>query len=196
VYFGSFDHFVYALDRATGALAWKFDAQSVVTHGPMLADGRVVVGVRDASNLYALDAATGRPAWTRFFWLSWVDSTPCLADGVLYVGSSDSQRLRALDPRTGRTRWERWVGGWAWGTPRVVDDTVYYGTAGGDGYFVPVHASLGALDRATGAIRWRVPFANDAAHWPGGHAASLAYGDGRIVAADLAGGLTAYRTGR
>ena len=192
VYVGSLDHLVYALDKQTGAEAWRFDTKSAVTYGPGLANGRVVVGTRDSATLYALDPATGQPAWSKFFWMSWVESTPRVVDGVLYIGSSDSQRVRALDPATGDTRWSAWVGGWTWGTPLVVGDTVYYGTAGTATYFVPTQASLGALDRKTGAVLWRTSVALKADQFASGYGGSLAYEKGLVFAGGLDGMLIAF----
>jgi len=196
IYFGSLDGFVYALDRASGALAWKFDTGSPVTYGPLIANGRVVIGTRDRSTLFALDAGDGKPAWSSFWWMSWIESTPALVDGVLYVGSSDSQRVRALDPATGAARWVRHVGGWTWGTPLVSGDLVYYGTVGAAEYFVPQRASLGALDRATGVPVWKTDIELDPARYMTGYGASFAYDHGIVVAAGLDGALLGLPAGR
>lgn len=192
---GSTDHFVYALDRRTGALLWRFDAGSPVTTAPMLAGDRLVIGTRDQGLLYALDAATGTRQWTVDYWLSWVESTPVLVDGMLYVGSSDSRRVRVIEPGTGRVRWTAQVWGWTWGTPLVVGDTVYYGTAGAPEYFITQRASLGALYRRTGALKWRQPLPLLEKSYVAGIAGSLAYFDGKILAATLAGTLEAYDVG-
>jgi outer membrane protein assembly factor BamB len=154
----------------------------------------VVIGTRDRATLFALDAATGRPAWTVYFWLSWVDSTARLVDDLLYVGSSDSRRIRVLDPATGRAVWTAQVFGWSWGTPLVIGDRVYYGTGGTDHYFISQRASLGALDRRTGAPLWRRPIANSPDAYISGIAASLAAAGDRILAAGLDGMLTAFPT--
>ena len=192
VYVGSRDHFLYALDRRTGALVWRFDTGSPVTTAPVLADGKIVIGTRDKAVLYALDAATGRTAWSVYYWMSWVESAPVLVDGVLYIGSSDSRRVRALDPATGRTLWSTQVWGWTWGTPLVVDDTVYYATAATPKYFVPGIASIGALDRRTGRLKWRRPLPYLDGEYVSGIPGSLAGADGRILAANRDGTLTAF----
>lgn len=192
IFVGSTDHVVYALDRRTGALKWRFDTGSPVTTAPMLAGDRVVIGTRDQALLYALDAATGTRQWTVDYWLSWVESTPVLVDGLLYVGASDSRRVRVIEPDTGRVRWAAQVWGWTWGTPLVVGDTVYYGTAGAPKYFITQRASLGALDRRTGALKWRKPLRLLEKGYVAGIAGSLAYADGKILAASLDGTLVAY----
>jgi len=192
VFVGSMDHFVYALDRATGAEAWRFDTGSPVTTAPVAAGHRIVIGTRDQSLLYSLDAASGKTAWTDFYWLSWVESAPALVDGLLYIGSSDCRRVRVIEPETGRVRWAAQVWGWTWGTPLVVGDTVYFGTAGAAHYFITQRPSLGALDRATGKLKWRRPLALSPAAYVGGVSGSLARAGNRVIAAQLDGTLVAY----
>ncbi|HVU23212.1 MAG TPA: PQQ-binding-like beta-propeller repeat protein [Opitutus sp.] len=192
VYVGSFDHFVYALDRHTGAVLWRFDTGSAVTTPPVWANDRIVIGTRDRALLFALDARDGKPAWDLFYWFSWVESAPVLRDGMLYIGSSDSQRIRAIDPRDGRVAWATHVGGWTWGTPLVVGDTIYYATAGTPKYFITERASIGALDRATGRLKWRTPVPLLDSSYVSGIPGSLASADGKILAASIDGTLTAY----
>ena len=193
VYVGSMDNFVYALDRKNGAPLWRFDTGSPVTTAPALAGDKIVIGTRDQSLLYALDAGTGKKLWTVFYWLSWVESVPVLADdGLLYIGSSDCRRVRVIEPATGHVRWTTQVWGWTWGTPLVVGDTVYYGTAGAAQYFITQKASLGALDRKTGALKWRKPIPLLEKSYFAGIAGSLAYADGKILAANFDGNLSAF----
>ncbi len=192
VFAGATDNFVYAFDRRTGAVAWKFDTGSPVTTAPVLAGEKLVIGTRDQSLLFALDAATGRKLWTVFYWLSWVESTPVLAaDGLLYIGASDSRRVRAIEPDTGHVRWAAQAWGWTWGTPLIVGDTVYYGTVGAAKYFITQQASLGALDRRTGTLKWRRPIPLSPQNYMSGIAGSLALAGGRIVVAGLDGTLLA-----
>ena len=192
IYVGSMDNFVYALDRHTGALAWKFDTGSPVTTTPVITGDKLVIGTRDQALLYALATADGRKLWTVPYWLSWVESTPALADGLLYIGASDSRRVRVIEPDTGRVRWSAQVWGWTWGTPLVVGDTVYYGTAGVAQYFVTQRASLGALDRRTGALKWRKPITLSPQNYMSGIAGSLISTGGRIIVAGMDGTLCAY----
>ncbi len=192
VYLGSRDHFVYALDRRTGALAWRFDTGSPVTTPPVFAAGNIVIGTRDKSLLYALDATSGQLRWSVYYWMSWVESAPVLVDGRLYIGGSDSRRIRVLDPRDGRELWAAQVWGWPWGTPLVTGDTVYYATAGTPTYFVTPYPSIGALDRRTGALKWRHALPSIAGEYVSGIAGSLAFADGKILAASRDGTLIAY----
>jgi len=62
VYFGSGDHYVYALDARSGNLRWKFLAGDVVHSSPAIAGGILYIGCWDGV-LYALNAKTGQPVW-------------------------------------------------------------------------------------------------------------------------------------
>ena len=98
VYVGSNDTKVYALDAATGRPRWAYTTGAYIengsfettTHavsGPAVAGGTVYVGSYN-HNMYALDAATGRPRWTYTTGGS-VASGPAVADGTVYIGSDD-----------------------------------------------------------------------------------------------------------
>ena len=192
VYVGSFDHSIYALDRKTGKELWHFDTGSPVTTAPALAGDKVVTGTRDQATLYALDAKDGRPVWEVYYWLSWVESTPTLVNGMLYIGSSDSRRVRAIDSADGHVLWATQVWGWTWGTPLVVGDTVYYATGGTAKYFITQQASLGALERKTGTLKWRRPIPLREGVFVNGYAGSLTFVGGKIIAAGLDGTLQAF----
>ncbi len=58
VYFGSWDHRVYAVDSRTGRLAWSFATGGRVKGGVALSAGTIFAGSYDG-RLYALDARTG-----------------------------------------------------------------------------------------------------------------------------------------
>lgn len=192
VHFGSMDRFVYALERASGKLAWKFDTGGPVTTRPVLAGDKLVIGTRDAALLYGLDARDGTVAWNVYFWLSWVESAPVLGDdGLLYIGSSDSRRVRCIEPATGKVRWTTQVWGWTWGTPLVRGDRVYFGTAGAAQYFVSQTASFGALDRATGNLRWRTPLPLLENSYASGVAGSLVSAGPFVLVAGIDGVLRA-----
>ena len=121
-----------------------------------------------------------------------MESSPALVEGVLYIGSSDSRRVRAIDPADGHVLWATQVWGWTWGTPLVIGDMVYYATSGTAKYFITQQASLGALDRKTGALKWRKPVPLREASLFNGYASSLTFADGKIVAAGLDGTWQAF----
>jgi outer membrane protein assembly factor BamB len=153
VVFGSGDGHVYALDAATGALAWKVDTGEVVHASPAVADGSVFVG-NWKSTLFALDLASGAERW-RF--QAGTDalianqqgfqSSPAVADGVVYVGCRDSN-LYAIDARSGRERWRFPTGAsWVVGSPAVAGGAVLFATSDS--------SLIHSVDAATGKPRWQ-----------------------------------------
>jgi eukaryotic-like serine/threonine-protein kinase len=137
VYFGGgWDFSVYALDAATGAVQWRFEADGPVNSSPAVADGTVYIGSREWDDpggyLYALDAATGDEQWT--FETDWeIYSSPAVVDDTVYVGSEDSN-VYALDAADGTVQWRFETEFGIYSSPAVTDGTVYiggiYGTVG------------------------------------------------------------------
>jgi outer membrane protein assembly factor BamB len=173
VYFGSNDHYLYALDVATGAEKWKFKTEGRVPSTPAVANGLVFFLSYD-SDFYAVDAATGTLKWKfstggerRFaakhihgmepaaetmpdpfdFFLS----SPAVAGGLVYFGSSDGN-VYALEAATGALKWKFKTGDVVHSSPAVADGTVYVGSW--DTY-------LYALDAATGKEKWRFKTGED-----------------------------------
>ena len=62
VYFGSTDHYIYAVDLQSGALKWKSKTGSGVTSSPAVENGLVYFGSYDGI-FYAVDAETGKLKW-------------------------------------------------------------------------------------------------------------------------------------
>ena len=70
---GSYDHRLYALDQATGAARWSFDAGAPVSGAPTVLDGLVYFSTCGSCSLaesnpgarrtFALDARTGKLQW-------------------------------------------------------------------------------------------------------------------------------------
>lgn len=174
VYFGSFDGTFYALDAASGALAWKFATQGerrytarhihgalpagesmpdpfdVFLSSPAVVDGVVYFGGGDG-NVYALDAADGTPRW-RFATGDVVHASPTVVDGTVYVGSWDSC-FYALDARTGAQRWRLKTGE----DHRIHNQVGIQSSAvvaNGVVYFGCRDSKLYAVDAASGLLRF------------------------------------------
>jgi outer membrane protein assembly factor BamB len=113
----------YAAD--TGARRWKVDVAAArdVPPGPryrhhlLTLAGRHVVYASHAGAIIALDARTGRRAWSVHYPSTVVktaggrvlprDLAPALyAEGRLYVAPADYDRLLCLDPQAGQVIWE------------------------------------------------------------------------------------------
>lgn len=172
-YFGSNDHFLYAVNIADGAQRWKFKTGSRVASSPAAAQGRVYFASYDG-NIYAVDAKNGEQQWKfttegerRFagrhlhgndptgesmpdpfdFYLS----SPTVVQGTVYVGSGDGN-VYALDAATGALHWKFHTGNVVHASPAVANGTLYIGSW--DSYFY-------ALDAKSGQERWRFKTGED-----------------------------------
>ena len=79
--------------------------------------------------VHAIDAATGKRAWT-FATRARVDSSPVVASGRVYVGSSDG-RLYILDAGSGRKVWEYEIGAAVTASPAVAAGRLVIGAQDG-----------------------------------------------------------------
>jgi outer membrane protein assembly factor BamB len=142
VYFGSWDHRVYAVDAGTGRLDWSFATDDRVKGGVAFAGGRIFVASYDG-RLYALDASTGKLRWATGG-LGSLYATPSVAHGRVFVGSTDG-RVYALAAGSGRELWSTATGSFVY-SPAAL--------AGGGAYVGSYDHRLYALSQATGRVRW------------------------------------------
>lgn len=201
---------IVAVERATGRarwryatgaaapLAWGHESGDFYTSSPAIAGTTAYVGSRDG-RLYALDAATGRLRW-RYDTGAQVWSSPAVGRALVVVGDQHG-RVHALAAATGAVRWIAELEAHSFtsegfgfdrttvqSSPALAGGAVYVGAR--DGF-------LYALDRATGARRWR---SNHEVSWVNGSPA-LARGlvfasssDGQFVqAVDTATGVERWR---
>lgn len=187
----AFDGTLRRLSRRTEKETLRVTLGGPIVSAPVFVGEMVVVGSRDYT-LYGV-ARSGTTAWRNTYWFSWVESTPQLAEGVLYIGGSDFRRVTALRPETGERLWSVDVGGLSWGTPLVTADTVYAGTTGQaiEGTVISHRGGLVALNRQTGALRWRHAAPAPAGAPFTGFAGSPALLGGLIVGAGIDGTLVA-----
>ncbi|GAA4853646.1 serine/threonine-protein kinase [Kitasatospora terrestris] len=135
---------VYALDAATGAERWRFDAPVVLFTPPAVADGAVYVADY-LGTLYALDAATGRDRWRGSTAARQGAEPVVLAESTALLGSGDT--LFAFDTATGRERWRYQARGEIVGSPAVADGLVHLGSR---------DHSLHTVELGTGRLRWEL----------------------------------------
>jgi outer membrane protein assembly factor BamB len=184
LYVGSGDRSVYALDAATGKARWRYRTGDVVHASPAVADGAVYAGSWDGF-LYKLDAASGKLLW-KFGTIRrkgapsmiGIPSSPAVAGGAVYFGSRDGN-CYAVDAATGKLRWRHDdKGSWVVGSPAVRGGVVYVTTSDELKFF--------ALEAATGARLFAVPYATYAFSSPSYAAGFVYYGtfDGVVHAVD------------
>jgi len=128
LYVGLSEGDLIALDMTDlASRVWTLETQRGVWSEPLLADGRLYVSSMD-HNLYAIDAETGSEIW-RLDLGGALSESPVLYEGNLYVGSFARKLFRiSLD---GQITAEYPTTEWIWGTPAIVDDTLYVGDAAG-----------------------------------------------------------------
>jgi outer membrane protein assembly factor BamB len=109
-----------------------------------IVDGVVYVGCRD-SNLYALEAATGKEKWRYNNEMSWVISSPAVTQGKVYFATSDSALYHVVDAVTGKSVVKQQDKAYMFSSPVVVDDVVLIGVLNG---------ILEARDLKSGELLW------------------------------------------
>jgi eukaryotic-like serine/threonine-protein kinase len=173
LFVGSMDHFLYAVDLATGTEKWKFETASGIPSSPAVAGGLVFFTSYDG-NFYALDVATGKLRWKfktagehRFtakhlHGSQPVDesmpdpfdvflSSPLVWRGFVYFGSGDGN-IYSLDFSTGTLRWKFQTGDVVHASPAIADGVLFIGSW--DSFFY-------ALDATTGKQKWRFKTGED-----------------------------------
>ncbi len=119
---------VFAINAATGALKWTYDAEipddvlqyaccDVNNRGVTYSDGKIFVGRLDGK-LTALDAATGKELWTSvvvdYKQGSVITSPPVVAKGKVITGFGGGEygvrgSLQAYDVNTGKLVWRTYT---------------------------------------------------------------------------------------
>lgn len=149
VYFGAWDHKVYALNLRSGKLVWSTETDGEINSSPAYLDGTIYIGNNDGT-ITALDSRSGAVRWTAQSYSNFARgreyfyATPAVAYGRVFASNTDGT-VYAYGARTGNLLWARHVGTYVYTAPAVWDRTVYVGTYDGKFY---------ALDAATGDVRW------------------------------------------
>jgi outer membrane protein assembly factor BamB len=155
LYFGSWDHHVYALDvrsRKRPRLLWRFATDGEVDSSPAYAYGAIYIG-DNSGQVYAIGARTGTLRWKAASYSSFLSgreyfyATPAVAYDRVYMGNTDGT-VYAFGAHSGKLRWSQHVGSYVYAAAAVWNKTVYVGSYDGNMY---------ALDAATGDIHWRWP---------------------------------------
>jgi outer membrane protein assembly factor BamB len=191
--FGTMDGSLVHLDLHARREIFRVRTGGGVVSTPLVSGDLLIAGSRDY-NLHAFHLRDNTRAWKFSCWFSWIESSPVLREGVVYFGSSDYARLTALDPRTGRAHWSTRIHGLSWGSPLVTDRYVFAGTVNQNvpGTLIAHQAGLVKLDRASGAVLWRLALPDAKEGHFAGYAGGPALAGDRVVAAGLDGWLTAW----
>jgi outer membrane protein assembly factor BamB len=189
LYVGTADGFLVALDAQTGAEKWRYQSRGPIEQTPTAA-GDLILFSNEADQVVAIDATNGKFKWQHKSETSEAEYTLRGHAGVAldergsdlaYTGFSNGT-LVALRKDNGSVAWstslkaeaERFMDVDA--TPLVLGDVVYASSSSGGVY---------ALDKATGLVRWRVPFYDIAQPSATGNVGGLAT-DGKTIYVSVA----------
>lgn len=193
VFVGSNDHFLYALDAATGKALWKFQTRASVNSSPAVSGGTVFVLSLDG-NAYALEEHTGKLLWkfetqgesrlnfAGIYGLApsrevvpdpwdFLTSSPTVAEGVVYFGSGD-HHVYALDAASGKLLWKFLAADVVHSSPALANGLLYIGCWDG---------TLYALNAKTSELRWKYTTGYDTTHFMQGVPGSPAVSNGIVV---------------
>ncbi len=140
---------VYAFERNTGIVRWRYDAGRGVTSDIVRA-GQQVFAVTLKDDLICLQVTSGELAWR--FKSGWEPrvpdrsvfrSTPVVVDGVVFFGGRNGD-LFALNARTGKRHWTRKLGKRITTSVAPVGESIVVGTS---------DDLLFRIDRATGETK-------------------------------------------
>jgi outer membrane protein assembly factor BamB len=134
---------ILALRASDGGVIWRASMAAPLHAPPAVGSDRVYLPLSDA-HIWALDLASGRPAWPRPRRLGDVPNEILALDRRLFVGSNDNH-FYALSASSGDVVWRWPTGADVIGRPVLAD---------GDVYFVSLDNNLRALDAGSGAQHW------------------------------------------
>ena len=157
---GSADGSVYAFDRATGKVAWRFDAESQAATGGLINwfEGNIAIGPdgtlyapNDNHRTYAFDRHTRAVKWA---WetsdQTWSLPAVNAATGRVFLGNNfffgGTRNTFALDAADGTPVWQKSADGPVVASPLLTADGMVV-VGAWDGY-------VRAYDQATGEERW------------------------------------------
>jgi outer membrane protein assembly factor BamB len=141
-FFGTADNDVLALNKDTGNVVWRFEAEHSIWGQPVYQDEVLYVASLD-KNLYALNAANGELIWTAEFTgeadtpgsSGSLPSQPVIDGDTIYVSSFD-EKIHAIDLDSGVEKWSNDAEDVVWGAPAVADGRVFFGDINGKIYAV------------------------------------------------------------
>jgi outer membrane protein assembly factor BamB len=158
LYVGTNDGHLICMDAQTGAEKWRYQSRGPVEQPPIMT-GDFVVFSNEADQVVAVDAISGAFKW------QYKSETPeeytlrghagVVADGDLLFTGFSNGTMAALRRDTGSVAWSTSLKADA---DRFMDVDATPLVLGPDVYVTSSSGGVFALDKATGLVKWRVPF--------------------------------------
>ncbi|MFD9390270.1 serine/threonine-protein kinase [Streptomyces sp. NPDC060000] len=176
-----------ALDPVSGATRWQRDLSGCP--GVRVVGGTLLLTASDGT-VTGVDAATGKPSWTRRIpGVSEPYFTAFPQDPLAYVASTSDDghtRITAVDPTTGKVRWDERLSG-ASSLVGTTDGSLVLLSRGGDYGTVGAVVRYNPQDKVSRRVRLGVALQEPQATVQGDRVYLLAF-DGSLVAVDTAAG--------
>ena len=194
---GTLDGEVVALDRASGKAAWRAAVAGEVLSPPAGTD-EVLVAQSLSGRIYGFGANSGQRLWSFDRNVPTLtlrgNSGPVITEGRVLAGL-DSGKLIAADIQSGQVLWETAVSLPAGRTEleRLVDIDTEPALTADTAYVASYGANLGAVELASGDLRWRQPIASSAGLATDGERVYVCDIDGRVLALDAGSGATLWK---
>ena len=152
---------VYAFDRDSGALRWRYATVGDVMPTPAI-DGQQLVLSDGSGTVTALDVSSGHKRWFAALGGMGNMSSPAIDGGTIFVGMASPAYLFALDSETGRQLWKATLPkasntGMGDVTPAVADGVVVtdaVSDAKTVGSKTTMNFTIGAFSAQTGKLLW------------------------------------------
>lgn len=185
---------IYAVDLATGKVAWRVSAGGALTTPVAVAGDLVVASVqgeaRTPPSVVALHVSDGSLAWRYAGATPGLISGPAVGGNLVFVALTDGT-VRAIDLRGGTETWSARLNSPVspLGGPALADGGVFV---------VDVNGQLYRLDPTTGERAWDYALNEIVPRgWPvvAGGTVLVATQDGRLVAVDAGSGHLVWQSG-
>ncbi len=135
IYFGCYDHNLYALDIRNGKFVWKYPTEGGISSTPFVTADMLYIGSEDHS-LYALDPKSGNLRWQART-KGPVRSSPRAASDLVIVGSDDGG-VHAFWSASGTPVWRFATLQSVRSSPLIANETVIIGADEGLVYGIQV----------------------------------------------------------
>jgi serine/threonine protein kinase len=129
IYFGSYDHYLYAINASDGGFLWKFETEGGIVGKPVLFEDVIFFGSEDQRS-YAVSTNSGRLVWS-FLTEGPIRCSPQIAQNHLLQGSDDGL-IYAVNLVNGKVTWKVDTGAAIRSTPYITDTDVIVGNENGD----------------------------------------------------------------
>ena len=142
VFIGDEDGILHAVDRASGALSWKFATGAEIAGGVASYEDKILLASHDAF-LYCL-FKDGKEAW-KFQTNDRINCSPGVVDGFTFVSGCD-EHLRVINLADAKETLDVPMKSYMIASPAIFDEMLYVGSHAGD---------VAGVNWKTGDIKWR-----------------------------------------